>query len=1062
MLAAQAEASIDGIVIVDARDQIVYANQRFAELWGFPAGSTLTGPMDPVVQRVLEQVADPDDYRAKLRHLHQHPEETRLGEVALRDGRVFDGYCTPVFGPNGGPGGRVWFFHDITRRARAEAKLLESRQSLEAIINSIADPVFVKDAEHRFILVNEAFCAVIGAPPEAILGKQDADFFPPEQVDVFLRQDSLVFATGIPNVNEEVISRADGALLTIVTKKTLHTDAVGRTVIVGVIRDITEQVRARRVQQAAQLRAQALLELFRLPRTSDAALAAFALDQLVALTESRLGFIGFVDPAEATMSAHVWSARAMQESAVEDGPTLFDVRTGGLWAAPVREHRTVRVNDYAAPNPLKKGCPAGHVELTRFLGGPLGKEGRAVLVAGLGNKAAEYGESDEAGAALFLEGVWELIGRNRAERGLIESRAQLDDVGAMGRVGGWELDVATKTLRWTGETYRIHDVPESESPDLATAILFYDLPGRSVLEAAVQSGLEEGKPFDLELPITSARGRRLWTRAMGYPVKADGRVVKLTGTFQDITARKRAEERIASLAAAVEQSADDSIVMDLAGRIQYVNSAFERTSGYSSEEAVGRDIGHFLRRGANEAAIPGLWKTVREGHPWQGRLSNRTRDGRAIVLDCSVSAIRDQSGGVIGYVSTRRDVTRQVALEAHVVHADKLEAVGTLAGGIAHDFNNILSAIVGNTQMAMMKCPDATPVQQDLEVVLQAARRATDLVKQILTFSRHTLHEESPVELGLIVKEAMKLLRATVPTTIEIRTDVRSTAMVLADPTEVHRSIVNLCTNAIVAMDGRGGVLEVGLADVDVDAPLAQRLLGTTPGSFVRLRIHDTGHGMSPEVLERIFEPFFTTREPGKGTGMGLAVVHGIVTSLHGAITVTSEPGEGTTFEIYLPVAPSASQDGVVPLEEIRRGTERVLVVDDEPLVLETVGDMLHLLGYQVRSETSGAEALAAFEADPRAFDLVITDMTMPGMTGDVLAERLKGCRPDIPVILCSGYTEEQIPAGTRLQGIDEFLMKPLFIGPLSQVLRQVLATRTEPVGEREAPAACPAVATQP
>ncbi len=629
----------------------------------------------------------------------------------------------------------------------------------------------------------------------------------------------------------------------------------------------------------------------------------------------------------------------------------------------------------------------------------------------------------------------------------------------MGRVGGWELDVETKALRWTSETYRIHEVPETESPDLARAVLFYDMPGRSTLEAAVQRCMEAGELFDLVLPFTSAKGRQHWTRAMGYPVKADGKVVRLAGTFQDITARKQAEERIASLVAAVEQTTDDSILLDLEGRIQYVNPAFERTTGYSSEEAVGRDVNDLLCRGLDEALLPEIWESIRKGHPWRGRFSNWTKDGRLILLDGAVSAIRDPSGAIIGYVSARRDVTKQVEIEAHLAQAVKLEAIGTLAGGIAHDFNNILSAIVGNTQLALMRCADDPAVQHDLEVVLQGARRATDLVKQILTFSRHALHEEGPVQVGLIVKEASKFLRATVPSTIEIRMDVQSTSVVLADPTEIHRIIVNLCTNAALAMHEQGGVLEIGLADVDVDSSLAQQFPGVAAGRFLRLRVRDTGHGMSREVVEHVFEPFFTTRDVGKGVGLGLAVVHGIVTSLHGAITVQSAPGKGTTFEVYLPVAEIAVPDEVPPLEGVCRGTERVLVVDDDPLVLEVATDMLQELGFAVRSETRAAAALAVFEADPQAFDLVLTDMTMPGMTGDVLAERLKRCRPDIPVILCSGYTEEQIPERTRMQGIDEFLMKPLFMGPLSQLVRKVLDAsrdRTHSAGGSGAPATGP------
>jgi PAS domain S-box-containing protein len=870
VLAAQAEASIDGILIVDGQGETVFANRRFFELWDFPGATGPTGPDATLLQMALEKVADPAMFLAKVEHLYRHPGETSRDEVALKDGRVFDRYSASILDPDGGRAGRVWFFHDITRRARAEARLLESRQSLEAILNSIADPVFVKDSEHRFTVVNEAFCAMIGSPREAILGRRDADFFPPEQVNVFLRQDDLVFATGIPDVNEEELTRADGAIRTIVTKKTLHTDFAGQAFIVGVIRDTTEQVQAKEALQASEER--------------------------------------FEQVAEAA------------------GEWIWEVDAKGLYTY----------------------CSRG---VEAILG---------------------YAPEDLVGKRHF----YDLF-----------------------------------------------------APDV-----------REELKCAALDAFSRGLPFrGFPNPNVRRDGTIALLETSGTPaLDAGGNVLGYRGADTDITARREAEERISSLVAAVEQSADDSIVIDLERRIQYVNSAFERTTGYSSEEVVGLDVDAFLCRGPDESAIPEIWTSIRQGQPWKGRFGNRTKDGRAILLDGSISAIRDVSGVIIGYVSTRRDVTKQVEIEAHLAQADKLEAIGTLAGGIAHDFNNILCLIVGGTQVALRECGDDSPVKRDLEVVLQGARRATDLVRQILRFSRNTLREENVFEVGPIVKEASKFLRATVPTTIEIRTDVRSTSRIVADPTEIHRTIINLSMNAILAMNERAGLLEIGLVDVEVDARFAQRFPRVTPGRFARLRVRDSGVGMSREVLNHIFEPFFTTREPGKGTGMGLAVVHGIVTSLRGAIDVASEPGKGTTFDIYLPVTGIAVPDAVAE-EEIRPGTERVLVVDDDPLVLESIVDMLSELGYQARSETSGAAAQAAFEADPRAFDLVITDMTMPGMTGDVLAERLKACRPDIPIILCSGYTQEQMPGGIRVQGIDEYLMKPVFMDRLSQLMRKTL-----------------------
>ena len=511
---------------------------------------------------------------------------------------------------------------------------------------------------------------------------------------------------------------------------------------------------------------------------------------------------------------------------------------------------------------------------------------------------------------------------------------------------------------------------------------------------------------------------------------------------RDISERRRADARLASLAAAVEQAADDIVVTDAAGVITYVNSAFERTTGYSRAEAVGRSPRFLAGEAQDEHSYVEIDAALGSGRSWQGRFHNLTRDGRAILQEATISPILDPAGRIVGQVSARRDVTRQVELEEHAARADKLEAIGTLAGGIAHDFNNILSAILGYTQIAMRQCPADSPLQRDLQAVLQGSRRATDLVRQILTFSRQEQRQERPVQVSQVVQEAAKFLRATLPTTVEIRTDLRSDAFVLAEPTEIHRIVVNLFTNAALAMQDHGGLLELTLAEAGLDAAFAERHPGVSPGRFLRLTVRDTGHGMSREVQAHVFEPFFTTRERGKGTGMGLAVVHGIVTRCQGTVTVESEPGRGTTFEVWLPVLEGqAGDDGSQP-DALLTGTERVLVVDDEPSVAATVVDQLDALGYRATACANGPEALAAFLAEPGAVDLVVTDMTMPGMTGIALAQELKRVRPDLPVLLCTGYSQQITAETARGQGLDGFAMKPVGMAELSRLVRKALERR--------------------
>jgi PAS domain S-box-containing protein len=384
-------------------------------------------------------------------------------------------------------------------------------------------------------------------------------------------------------------------------------------------------------------------------------------------------------------------------------------------------------------------------------------------------------------------------------------------------------------------------------------------------------------------------------------------------------------------------------------------------------------------------------------------------------------------------------------LNSQLQQALKLEAIGTLASGIAHDFNNILSAILGYTELAQLKLPPDSEVGNDLAEVFRAVNRAKYLVKQILTFSRQAEHERRPLQIHLIVKEALKLLRASIPTTIEIQTKIDAQCgTVLADPTQIHQVLMNLCTNAYQAMRETGGVLAIELSRVEIlqeDDKVAA--LHLAPGSYVQLQVSDTGCGMDRALQERIFEPYFTTRKKGEGTGMGLALVHGIVKDHDGHITVYSESGKGSIFHVYLPRIETGDIDAEIAAPEaLPRGHERVLVVDDEQIIVQMSQRMLEGLGYQVTAMTSSVAALQYFQAQPQAVDLVITDMTMPHITGAQLAQKLLAIKPDLPIILCTGFSELINEKKAKAIGIREYIMKPIVIHELAMVVRKALDER--------------------
>jgi len=423
-------------------------------------------------------------------------------------------------------------------------------------------------------------------------------------------------------------------------------------------------------------------------------------------------------------------------------------------------------------------------------------------------------------------------------------------------------------------------------------------------------------------------------------------------------------------------------------------------------------------------------------------------DPRDVTLLGSTALIRtvDQNQLLLclhDITARKRAEEEKEALQAQLLQAQKMEAIGTLAGGIAHDFNNILGAIIGYSEIASDCIPPTSEAVKHLDKVLKASERAATLVKQILAFSRQANIERIPLKPGSIVKEAIKLLRPSLPSTITIKQNIEpSTRSILADPTHVHQILLNLCTNAFHAMEQTGGTLEITLAD----RTLSQQNLAHAPnllaGAFVALTVGDTGPGIPAEIRNKIFDPYFTTKEAGKGTGMGLAIIHGIVTSYGGIITCESQPGRGTVFEILFPAIDQRAVSETRPVEVSPAGTEHILLVDDEEMLANLGKTMLERLGYAVTMQTSSLEALALFHNQPTEFAAVITDQTMPEMTGMELADKLLQIRPDLPIILCTGYSNLVNEEQAKMLGIQGFMMKPMTRKELSTLLRRVLDQR--------------------
>ena len=583
-----------------------------------------------------------------------------------------------------------------------------------------------------------------------------------------------------------------------------------------------------------------------------------------------------------------------------------------------------------------------------------------------------------------------------------------------------------QVLKLDGEPYEIEDLP------LVRAIV-------------------EEKIIREEFIVKHADGSDHICDATAAPIfDNDHKLISGLVIFPDITERKKIEEALRkseeSFRIVFERSTIGKSLTSPDGKLIKVNQAFCDLVGYSYEEMHQfnfANITHSDDIAESRECIRCLLANEQTSYRMEKRYIHK--NGKAIWTDVSATLLKDNDEKPLYFITSIIDISNRkhaeeekIKLEFQLQQAQKIESIGTLAGGIAHDFNNILFPLIGHTEMLLDDIPEDGSIRESLNQIYSSSLRARDLVQQILAFARQEKNELKLMKMQPIVKEAMKLIRSTIPTTIDITQDLHpNCGPVSADPTQIHQIVMNLVTNAYHALEENSGEIKVGLKEIELGEDDFINP-GMSPGLYACLSVADTGMGMNKDVMSRIFDPFFTTKE--KGTGMGLSVVHGIVKQMNGDIQVYSEPGKGTEFRIFLPIVKSADEKQTTQTNLlIIGGTERVLLVDDEEAILKMEKQLLERLGYQVTSRNGSIEALEAFSASPDKFDMVITDMAMPNMSGDKLSVELTKIRPDIPVLLCTGFSETMTEERAASLGIKGFLLKPIIMKDLSYKIREVL-----------------------
>jgi PAS domain S-box-containing protein len=489
----------------------------------------------------------------------------------------------------------------------------------------------------------------------------------------------------------------------------------------------------------------------------------------------------------------------------------------------------------------------------------------------------------------------------------------------------------------------------------------------------------------------------------------------------------------------IERSNDMIWTLDESGNFTFFNPQTENITGLRLDDWLGKSFIPLLMD-EDLPMIMDIFQKNLKGESLHYELRFKKQTGEILTISVNTAPIW-KDDAVDGIVSFGRDITDKKILEYQLQQSQKSEAIGFLAGGIAHDFNNILSGIFGYSQLAEMNINTPEKAKKNIQQVVKGAQRAAELVHQILTFSRQKETEKHPFKAYLQVKEALKLLRSSIPSTIEIQGQIDSRSMILADPTKIHQVVMNLCTNAYHAMMNRGGTLKVSLKDIEISEPKHLGGKDLAFGKYLVLNVSDTGHGMDHETLEKAFDPYFTTKKMGEGTGLGLAIVKAIVDEHNGFIEVNSTPGRGTRFYIYLPAiekspAPEQNTDETSSLFE---GNETILLVDDEEAIRISCKKILEGYGYQVHAFENGGDAFKEFEKNPRQFDLVITDMTMPGMTGLELIQKIQEIRQDIPTLICSGFNGSIDEEKATQMGVSKYLMKPILKKDLASAIRELI-----------------------
>jgi PAS domain S-box-containing protein len=769
-------------------------------------------------------------------------------------------------------------------------------------------------------------------------------------------------------------------------------------------------------------------------------------DEAEHLTGSLVGFYHFVEPDQKTLSLQAWSSRTVSHFCTAEGKGHhYGVDQAGVWADCVRTRRPIIHNDYAGLG-HKKGLPPGHAPVLRELVVPILRKDAIVAILGVGNKATPYTEQDVAGVAYLADVAWEVTQRKRAEDAVRESRAKLDLALRSAQMGAWQWDITVDRRRFDDQVCRVLGLdPAIFAGTTAEFFGAVHPDDREKLRALAGRVMNEGASYAPEYRAVWPDGSVHHVCARGALTRDEaGRPLRIDGIIWDNSERKRADEETALLKQSVDDHSDGAYWTDSDGRLIYVNEAACTALGYERAELLGATIDVINPSGTAER-MKGVWDTLRRDGAYRSEAVHQRKDGSTFPVEVATTYVRfagrEYACGFARDISERkRAEVEKAALAAQLLQAQKMESVGRLAGGVAHDFNNMLCIIRNNVEFALQQVEPAHPLRGDLEEILAATKRSTDLARQLLAFARKQAVAPRVLALNEVVEGLMRMLGRLIGEDLALSWSPGVNLWpVHMDPAQIDQVLVNLCVNA------RDAIADVGRIAIEtgnraVDAEECVRHPGLVPGDYACLTVSDDGCGMDPETAAHVFEPFFTTKGVGKGTGLGLATVYGIVKQNDGYIELRTAPGQGAAFSLYLPRHRGAAATAqATAAGESLRGHETILLVEDERAILRAVARMLERQGYTVLTAATPGQALRLASEHAGEIHLLMTDVIMPEMNGRDLARSLLASRPRTRRLFMSGYTADVMAhRGVLDEGIS-FIQKPFSLEEVTTRVRQVL-----------------------